>query len=91
VFPSTEDGNATPSFPEAMTVEMIDVLEQASALMFRALRRNAQRFLHAQDAGTAEYDSWAAGTIEYDSWSAGAATGTMKRAARSTARRARMR
>lgn len=55
-------------FPEATTLETIQMLEEASARMFRALRRNA---LHqrAQEAGAAEYDSWA-GVIEYESWSA---------------------
>lgn len=52
--------NATDlQFPEAMTVEAIRILQE----VLTALRREAQ------DAGAAEYDSWAA-NLEYDSWSA---------------------
>ena len=53
-------------FPEAMTVEAMRLLEQASVQMLGALRRAALRE-QAQDAGAVEYDSWA-GALEYDSW-----------------------
>jgi hypothetical protein len=55
----------------AMTAETIEMLEEASTLVFRALR-NTQP-VPRQDAGAIEYDSWSArsaGAIEYDSWSA---------------------
>ncbi len=55
-------------FQEATTLETIQKLEEASAQVFGALRRNALQ-QQAQDAGAAEYDSWA-GAIEYESWSA---------------------
>lgn len=60
------------ALPEAMRVETIEMLEEASALVFRALRQSAQQ-LQARDAGVVEYDSWSprpAGAIEYDSWAA---------------------
>jgi hypothetical protein len=44
-------------FPEAMTLETIEMLEQAAAMMFHGLRRNVAR-PHAQQAGAVEYDSW---------------------------------
>jgi hypothetical protein len=56
----------------AMTLETIELLEEASALMFRTLRGTAQPQDPAH-AGAIEYDSWGAnspGAIEYDSWSA---------------------
>ncbi len=56
----------------AVAVETIEMLEEASAVMFRTLRRNAQPS-EARHAGAIEYDSWCArspGAIEYDSWSA---------------------
>jgi uncharacterized protein YbjQ (UPF0145 family) len=58
IFPPTEDGNPVRDFPEAMTVETVDMLEQASALAFRALRQNAQRM---RAEGLIEYESWLAG------------------------------
>ncbi len=59
VFPVPEGGQATLSFPEAMTLETIQMLEEASALAFDALRRDARR-KQSQEAGAIEYDSWAA-------------------------------
>jgi hypothetical protein len=56
----------------AMAMETIEMLEEASALMFRTLRGNAQPS-DPRRAGAIEYDSWGAdspGAIEYDSWSA---------------------
>ena len=58
VFPIPE-GQATLSVPEAMTLETIQMLEEASALAFRALRQDAPR-KRFQEAGAIEYDSWAA-------------------------------
>jgi hypothetical protein len=57
VFSIPEGGQATLAFPEPVTLESIEVLEEASALMFRSVRRNA---LEAKglDAGAIEYDSW---------------------------------
>jgi len=59
---------------EQQMVETIEKLEEASTLVFEALRRSAlQR--QPRDPGAAEYDSWAAGAraagaIEYESWAA---------------------
>jgi hypothetical protein len=59
---------------EQQMVETIEKLEEASTLMFRALRNSAlQR--QGRDPGATEYDSWSAGTraagaIEYESWAA---------------------
>ena len=50
--------------PEAMSPQTIQMVEETSAAIFHALRQSALR----QQAGAAEYDSWA-GAIEYDSWS----------------------
>jgi hypothetical protein len=55
--------------PEAMTVETIEMLEEASALVFRALRQGTHP-PRCEDVGAAEYESWTAGAVEYDSWSA---------------------
>jgi hypothetical protein len=57
-FTTPEGGNATLAFPEPVTLETIEMLEEASAVMFRSLRRNAVK-LQAQDAGAIEHDSWA--------------------------------
>lgn len=51
----------------AMNLETVQMLEEASALVLRALRRTAPP-QQAQDAGAIEYDSWLA-NAEYDSWS----------------------
>lgn len=51
----------------AMNLETIEMLEEASALMFHALRQTAPQ-QQAKEAGAIEYDSWMA-NIEYDSWS----------------------
>lgn len=54
------------------SVETIEILEEMSAEMFRALRRSVQQ-PDARDAGAMEYDSWTAkssGAVEYDSWPA---------------------
>lgn len=53
-------------FPEAMMVETIQRLEEASARIFRALRENARQ-QQARQGGVMEYDSWSA-AIEYNSW-----------------------
>lgn len=56
----------------AMTAETLEMLEEASILMLRALRQDLQP-LQARDAGAVEYESWSglsAGAIEYDSWAA---------------------
>lgn len=54
---------------EQQMLETIEKLEEASTLVFQALRRSA-----AREAGAIEYDSWAgartAGAIEYESWAA---------------------
>lgn len=55
-------------FPEAMMVETIQRLEEASARIFHALRENARQH-QARQAGAMEYDSWSA-AVEYDSWCA---------------------
>jgi hypothetical protein len=55
-------------FPEAMVVETIQRLEEASAQIFHALRENARQ-QQARQAGATEYDSWPA-AMEYDSWCA---------------------
>jgi hypothetical protein len=55
-------------FPEAMTVETIQRLEEASARILHALREHARQ-QQAQQAGAMEYDSWPA-AMEYDSWCA---------------------
>ena len=55
---------------QTMTAETIQMLEEASALMFLALRRNAAPAA-SREAGAAEYDSWSrrsAGDAEYESW-----------------------
>lgn len=57
----------TLALPETMTDESIAKLEEAFTLIFGALRRRAAR-THRDDAGAAEYDSWAPGAAEYDSW-----------------------
>jgi hypothetical protein len=59
---------------EQQMLETIEKLEEASTLVFEALRRNALQH-QVQDPGAAEYDSWAAGAraagaIEYESWAA---------------------
>ena len=54
-----EGGHVTLAFPEPVTLETIEMLEEVSALMFRSLRRNALK-PQARDAGAIEYDSWAA-------------------------------
>jgi hypothetical protein len=59
VFSAPEGGNATLAFPEPVTLETIEMLEEAAALMFRSLRRNALK-PQAPDAGAIEFDSWAA-------------------------------
>jgi hypothetical protein len=56
VFPMPEGGHATLALPEPVTLESIEVLEEASALMFRSLRRNAVE-AKGRDAGAIEYDS----------------------------------
>lgn len=55
-------------FPEAVMVETIQRLEEASARIFHALRENARQ-QQARQAGATEYDSWSA-AMEYDSWCA---------------------
>ena len=55
-------------FPEAMMVETIRRLEEASARIFHVLRENARQ-QQAQKAGAMEYDSWSA-ALEYNSWCA---------------------
>jgi len=60
------------AFPEAAAEQVIEKLEDAAALMVRALRQGVADS-QAKDAGAIEYDSWAppsAGAIEYDSWTA---------------------
>lgn len=59
LFPIREGGQATLSVPEALTLETIQVLEEASALAFSALRRDVLQ-KKSQEAGVLEYDSWAA-------------------------------
>ena len=58
-FSTPEGGHATLAFPDPVTLETIAMLEEASALMFRSLRRDALR-PQARDAGAIEYDSWSA-------------------------------
>ena len=83
MFSAPEGGQATLAFPEPVTAETIAMLEEASALMFRTLRRDALKRA-ARDAGALEFDSWRghdgeprrgdgslardAGAIEYASW-----------------------
>lgn len=60
------------SFPETftMTLEVLEALEVTSARLVRRLRQAAQPGAE-RDAGSIEYDSWAArsaGELEYDSW-----------------------
>jgi len=57
VFSIPEGGHAMLAFPEPVTLESIEALEEASALMFRSLRRNALE-AKGRDAGAIEYDSW---------------------------------
>jgi len=61
-------------FPEALMVEAIQRLEEASVRILRALRENARQ-QQALQAGAMEYDSWSA-AIEYDSWFANCRTDT---------------
>jgi len=56
--------------PEAMILETLQRLEEASARITHALREN-ERQQRARQAGAMEYDSWSA-AIEYDSWCASA-------------------
>jgi hypothetical protein len=58
-FSTPEGGHATLALPEPVTLETIEMLEEASALMFRSLRREALR-PQGLDAGAIEYDSWSA-------------------------------
>ena len=58
-FSTPEGGHATLAFPDPLTLETIEMLEEASALMFRSLRRNARR-PQVPDAGAIEYESWMA-------------------------------
>ncbi len=58
-FSTPEGGHATLAFPDPLTLETIEMLEEASALMFRSLRRSAGK-PQAWDAGAIEYASWAA-------------------------------
>jgi hypothetical protein len=71
MFSMPDGAQATLAFPKPMTLERIEMLEEASAAIFQSLRRNTLR-QQAQDAGAIEYDSWAnhrdAGSIEFDSW-----------------------
>lgn len=58
------------ALPETMTAGTIELLEEASALVFRVLRHSARQ-VQAREAGVIEYESWSArpvGAIEYDSW-----------------------
>jgi len=71
-FSTPEGTSATLSIPEPVSPELIEVLEQASALMLRLRALEAagpsQR---ARQAGEAEYASWfgdRAGDAEYASW-----------------------
>ncbi len=57
-FSIPEGGQATLAFPEPLTPDTVDILEQAAALMFSALRRGAVR-PPQPDAGALEYASWA--------------------------------
>jgi hypothetical protein len=57
-------------FSEAMMLETLQRLEEASARIAHALRESARQ-QQARQAGAMEYDSWSA-AIEYDSWCAGA-------------------
>ena len=53
-----------------MDTQTTEMLEQAAALMLRAVARAAAS-AQARDAGTAEYDSWSPrspGALEYESW-----------------------
>ena len=59
VFPMPEGGHATLAIPDPVTLESVEMLEEASALMFRSLRRSALK-PQAEDPGAIEYDSWAA-------------------------------
>ena len=59
MFPGQDSG-------QAMTLEAIQKLEEATTLMLRALRHSAAP--QQRQDGAAEYDSWTAGAIEYDSW-----------------------
>ena len=56
-FSIAEGGHATLAFRESVTLEAVEMLEEASALMFRTLRRTALR-QRARDEGAIEYDSW---------------------------------
>ena len=57
VFPVPEGGHATLALPEPVTLETIEMLEEASALMFRSLRRRVRK-QQAEEAGAIEYASW---------------------------------
>jgi len=59
VFSTPEGGHATLAFPEPVTLEGIEVLEQEAGLTLHFLRPGALR-QRALDAGAIEYDSWTA-------------------------------
>lgn len=59
---------------EQQMLDTIEKMEEASTLVFEALRRSALQH-QVRDPGAVEYDSWApgaraAGAIEYESWAA---------------------
>ena len=69
-FSTPEGAGATLTIPEQATTTLIEALEQASAMVFRALKGDAPQEA-ARPSGEAEYASWAvnrAGEAEYASW-----------------------
>jgi hypothetical protein len=59
VFSIPNGGQATLAFPEPVTLEIIDISADASAVTLRSVRRDALD-PRGRDAGAIEYDSWAA-------------------------------
>jgi len=69
-FSTPEGTTATLNIPGPVSLELIEVLEQASSLMLRALAGDGPT-QRARQAGEAEYASWfgdLAGEAEYASW-----------------------
>ena len=57
VFSVPEGGAATFTFPEFMSEDTIQMLEELALILFRGLRRSSIE-KQAKDAGETEYASW---------------------------------
>jgi hypothetical protein len=63
VFSVPEGGEVVTVFPQPLTPETIDMLEECYAIMFRGMRRMALKVQAFADAD-AEYESWFAAMKE---------------------------